>query len=174
MFIALGLLGLTPLATIESHSDINRWSPVAIPAQGETGGWLLAAGSDARHFTLAAYGSLYAIVSSLSETLYRLEDGGASWSPSGSIAGDVVDLLVTEDGTVYCATAGGVYRSVDGGGSFQSLSSIAALQPGDNVVITAIDITCYQGCFMLAAAIADGDSGRYGGVYILKDETFPQ
>ena len=63
--VALGLLLLilssftTPAA---ASTDSLKWSRVNVPADGKTGDWGLAWGSDIEHPTVASDGTLYACV----------------------------------------------------------------------------------------------------------------
>ncbi len=176
LLLTLFLLGIPSATSVVGAPDEARWSQVNIPAGGEVGGWLLAEGSDIRHLALAADGTLYASVDGLDYTLYKSEDGGYSWSHCGSVSDTIVDIAVAADdaGTIYYATESNVYKSTDAGSSFQPLASNPALNGSDNIEITSIDVARWEDINIIVVGTKDNNVSEYGGVYILKEETFPQ
>ena len=109
---------LTNQAT--ASPDEVKWSPVNIPAEGRAGNWVLAAGSDVQHLTMAIDGTLYAYVKGPTYTLYKSTNGGYSWSYIGNVTNNIVDIATSphDANLVYYATTSGVYRSNDGGKTF--------------------------------------------------------
>ena len=60
--LALGLIltaAIFALAGSPATAAEARWSPINTPAEGDAGNWVLAAGSDVRHLSIAIGGSLY-------------------------------------------------------------------------------------------------------------------
>ncbi len=156
---------------VNAVSDSARWDEVGIPAQGITGGRVLAEGSDVRQMAASPDGTLYAYVEGLDYTLYKSEDSGITWSTAGKVTDSMVGIAVSpgNPNNVYYATSSMIYRSVDAGNTF--LPSPPA--PGDvgtgNIEITSIDITRTT-ADIIAVGTRDRDGSEYGGVYIL-DET---
>jgi len=148
-----------------------RWTRVNIPAGGETGGWALADGSDIRHLTLAADGTLYAYGEGLTDTLLKSTDGGLKWSGTGKVQGVIQAIAVSPYNTnfIYYATEASVYRSTDGGKSFSALPDIPGGAGTGNVAITSIAAGWQNGGNIIAAGTRDTDSAQYGGVYLLDD-----
>jgi hypothetical protein len=174
LLLILSLLGISSATAVAGAPEENSWSQVNIPAGGEAGGWVLAEGSDIRCLALAGDGTLYASVTGLDYTLYKSVDGGSSWSPTGSVSDDIVDIAVDADdaSTIYCATERNIYKSTDAGGSFRLLAANPAVA-GGNIEITAIDVTRWDSSSIIVCGTRDSDASEYGGVYVLKEETFP-
>ena len=59
IFLLPGLLFLLPTTGLAAAVVEVRWCQVGIPAEGESGGWVLASGADTRHLARAADGTLY-------------------------------------------------------------------------------------------------------------------
>jgi hypothetical protein len=176
--LALTLLfGLIPAISsgrpVHAAPDEVRWSKVNIPAQGATGKWVLASGSDVRYLTLAIDGTLYgyATPSETSDTLFKSKDGGYSWSPTGNVQDAVVGIVTAPDDAslVYYATAAGVYRSGDGGASFAPLPPNPGEAGGHNIEITSLAVARLGNSRIVAVGTRDSDSSQYGGVYVLDE-----
>ena len=160
--------GLCPVAA--AASEAARWTKVNIPAEGRTGNWALAAGSDIRHITAAADGTLYAGVSGLTYSLYRSADEGYSWEQTGNVRDEIKGIAaVPEDArTLYYATASAVYRSTDGGRTFEAMPPNPGGAGSENIEITSID-AARTNANIIAVSTVDKDPGEFGGVYILDE-----
>ena len=98
------------------------------------------------------------ILTVVGRTLYRSADGGATFSPDGTLQ-NVRDVAVAGDGaTVFAATGGAVFRSVDGGLSFTEL---AGSPPG----VSALFPSAAEPDHIYAVAFRDGPGGvhRFDG-----------
>ncbi len=164
----LGLGAIIP-ALPAAADDAVTWTRVAIPTQGEAGGWGLADGSDIRHLTTAPDGTLYAACAGLTYTLYRSVDNGSSWQHIGGVQDDIAGIAVSpgDNGNIYYATASDVYRSSDGGKTFAWLPPNPGGAGSGNIVITSLAVA-WGGSDVIAVGTRDGDAGQYGGVYTLE------
>lgn len=179
--LALALL-LSLLGTIASTDpaaatpDEVKWSRVNIPADGETGNWVLASGSNIQHLTMAVDGTIYGYVnpSATGYTLFKSADAGYSWSYTSQVKDALVALATAPDDArvVYYATAGNIYQSADAGNSFIPLPPSPGGAGSDNITITSITATQLNGKGIIAVSTRDSDNSQYGGVYIL-DENKP-
>jgi len=178
-FAALAALFLPALLTCALPAGTAaqqevEWRRVNIPAEGESAGWVLAPGSDIRHLTRAADGTLYcyATPAGTNHRLFKSTDSGESWYQTGGVQDTLVDIFCAPDApaVLYYATSAAVYRSTDAGQSFTALPG----NPGDagtgNREITTIAATRQGTGNIVAASIRDTDAGEYGGVYILNEE----
>ena len=154
-------------------TEAARWTKVNIPAEGEAGGWALANGADIKHLTLAADGTLFAYGAGLAYTLLKSTNGGLKWSGTGKVQDVIKDIAVSPHDTrnVYYATAESVYRSTDGGKSFNALPEVPGAGTG-NVEITSIAAGWLNG-EIIAAGTRDTDSAQYGGVYTFDSSDAP-
>ncbi|MBN1190957.1 MAG: hypothetical protein JXA46_14475 [Dehalococcoidales bacterium] len=178
VFLTLGVLtllisSLPAFFTLSSRAGDLQWTRLNIPADGVSGNWLLADGSDIRHLTLAADGTLYCCAdpSGTQFRLFKSADGGLSWAYTGRVQSEIVDIAVSpsDPEIVYYATSASVYRSADAGNNFDSL----ALSPGgagnNGLEIVSIDVTSFDDSQRIAAGVCDRAEGRYGGVYLLDE-----
>ena len=123
-----------------SETEEVKWSAVDIPAEGRTGNWVLAPGSDVQHLTMARDGTLYCYArpSGTNYTLFKSGDGGYTWSYTGKVVENILAVATAPDdaNVIYYATAANVYKSTDAGVVFFGLP----LNPGgagsDNITIT--------------------------------------
>jgi photosystem II stability/assembly factor-like uncharacterized protein len=147
-----------------------RWTKVNIPTQGEVGHWALAAGSDIRQLTARGDGTLYAHVAGLAYTFYRSIDGGYTWEHIGNVSDAITDIAISplDARTIYYATASRVYRSTDGGQTFQMLPPNPGGAGANHKEITSIDVTRLESNIVVVGT-RDTDSGEFGGVYILDE-----
>jgi photosystem II stability/assembly factor-like uncharacterized protein len=172
--IALALLfclnTANPAKPAAAAAEPVRWTKVDIPAEGEAGQWALAAGSDIRYLTAGSDGTLYAYVAGKTYTLYRSADGGYSWEHIGNVSDAITDIAVSpqDSQNIYYATASEVYRSTNGGQTFQVLPPVPGGAGADHIEITSIDVTRLESDIVVAGT-RDADSAEFGGVYILDE-----
>lgn len=147
------------------------WYPVAIPQPGTAGNWTLAPGSDLGPLAIASDGTLYcyATPAGTSFRLFKSSDGGQKWAPTGNVVDTIVAIATSPDDatTIYYATVGGVFRSVDSGANFTPLPANPGGSGAGNVRITGIDVATGASGETVIVATADDDPGEYGGVYTL-------
>ena len=84
LILFTGLSALLTNPVIVSADEV-KWSRVNIPTEGTGGNWVLADGSDIKHLTMAADGTLYAYAQGLTYTLYKSTGDGYSWEYIGNI-----------------------------------------------------------------------------------------
>jgi hypothetical protein len=175
---ALGLILLLSLLSsvfavtpVYASTDEVKWLRVNIPMEGRSGNWVLADGADVRHLTMAGDGTLYCFANptGASRTLFKSTDGGYSWSSTGGVGDNIVDIAIAPDnaGLVYYATSSKVYKSTDAGNTYVSLTPDPAGAGSNNVAITSIDVTSVASGSVVAVGTKDTDNAQYGGVYIL-------
>jgi photosystem II stability/assembly factor-like uncharacterized protein len=162
------ILLTTPPAT--ASSDAAKWVDVSIPAQGNSGNWVLATGSDIQCLTAAPDGTLYAYCRGLPYTLYQSQNSGISWSYISKVKDDIVGIAISpvHTDTIYYATSSTVYRSTDAGNSFQSLPASPGGAGNNNIEITSLDAAFIDGN-IIAVSTRDKDSLEFGGVYIFDE-----
>lgn len=172
LYAGLVLLLILNAAVFATHpaaaADAVKWTKVNIPTEGRAGGWVLADGSDVQHVTLAGDGTLYAYGKDLAYTLYRSTDGG-SWSHIGNVQHAIVGIATSprDAGTIYYATTSAVYRSADGGQTFQALPGPGGAGAG-NIEITSL-AAGWLGGNVIAVGTRDVDASQFGGVYNLDE-----
>ncbi len=125
--LVLGAAVASPAA-----APAQTWQPVGPPASIES----LAVG--AAQSAVAAPGILYASLPG-TRAIYHSADGGATWTrnnglltpPFGGFAGDINQLVADPQtpGTAYAATDAGLFKTTDGGVSWQSTPSPVGLCP---------------------------------------------
>lgn len=168
------LAGLTVLTVFNSMASASteavRWTRVSIPTEGEAGNWVLAAGSDVQHLTVAPDGTLYACGQGLTYTLYKSIDGGLGWVQIGNVQDIIVDIAVSphEADTIYYATTSAVYRSNNGGKTFTQLPASPGGAGVDNKEITSIDVA-WLNSNIIAVGTGDTDIAEFGGVYTMDE-----
>ncbi|MBI2836576.1 MAG: hypothetical protein HYX85_02660 [Chloroflexi bacterium] len=175
---ALCLFGVSLLLAAQSFAfppalaapEELKWSPVNIPADGKTGHWQLADGSDVELLTMASDGALYAHArpSSTNYTLFKSTDGGYRWSYTGQVTDNIVALAVMpgDAGSVYYATTSTIHRSSDGGKSFNMIAVGPGGAGSGNVAITSLVVGMLGDRRIIVVGTEDRDTGQYGGVYI--------
>ncbi len=158
------------MSQVTASPEPLRWMKVNTPTDGEAGDWVLAGDSDINHVALAGDGMLYASLQGLTYTLYRSTDGGLSWTSIGNVSDTIVDLAVStlDSDRVYYATTAAVYRSDDGGRSFEALLANPGGAGTDNIEITCLDVAALDDG-IIAVATRDSDSSQYGGVFVLDE-----
>ncbi len=163
---------ITPTTPATASSNLVQWFSVNIPTEGKAGNWTLADGSDVQHLTGAADGTLYCYAnpSGTSYTLFKSTDGGYSWSYTGKVTDDIVDIATAPNdaNVIYYATQANVYRSTDAGKNFLLLLPNPGGAGANNIEITSIAVT-WQGNYIIAVGTRDADNGEYGGVYLLDE-----
>ena len=165
-------LNIIPPTTLpaSASSDVAKWVDIDIPAAGPAGNWALAEGSDIHCLAAASDGTLYAGCTGLTYSLYKSTDGGTGWSPVGEVTDHIVAIALSPVSatTVYYATPAEVFRSSDGGNTFQLLPPGPGGAGHNNIEITSLDVTAMTGD-IIAVGTRDKDSLEYGGVYILEE-----
>jgi hypothetical protein len=150
---------------------------VGIPAEGESGGWVLASGADTRHLARAADGTLYcyATPTGTAHRLFKSGNGGISWSQTGGVQDSIVDIVTVlgDAGTLYYATSSMIYKSTDAGVSFAPLPANPGGSGSNNLEIASIDIAGPGTANLVAAGTRDTDASEYGGVFILDENNLP-
>ena len=58
----------------------------------------------------------------LGSTVHTSVDGGTTWTPAGTVPGGRPQAVTATSGGLLAATAGGVFRSVDGGATFAPIT----------------------------------------------------
>lgn len=179
--ICILITALVPLlslstATIPAHQvaasdDAVKWTKVNIPTEGKAGNWVLADGSDVQHLTIAADGTLYAYGKGLDYTLYQSMDGGYGWSHIGNVQDDIVGIATSphDASTIYYATPSAVYRSINGGKTFDLLPASPGGSGSNPIEITSIDVA-WLNYNIIAIGTRNTDSSEFGGVYTLDEE----
>lgn len=149
-----------------------EWSAVNIPAEGKSGNWALAAGSNVKHLTMAKDGTLYVYANptGTNYTLFKSTDGGYGWSYTGQVQDNIVSLATASDdaSTIAYATTSKVYKSTDAATSFVSLPANPGGAGSNNIEITCIAIA-YVGYHIIAIGTRDTDGWEFGGVYIFDE-----
>jgi len=177
IFLMPGLLFFVPSAGLAAAIEDVRWCQVSIPAEGESGGWVLASGADTRYPARAADGTLYcyATPTGTAYRLFKSGDGGISWSQTGGVQDTIVDIITIpgDASTLYYATTSIIYKSTDAGFSFVPLPANPGVSGGSNLGITSIDITGPGTANLVAAGTRDTDASEYGGVFILDENNLP-
>ena len=159
-----------PVPAAAAPVDANRWTKVGIPTEGEAGNWVLAAGSDVHHPVLSPDGTLYACCPGLPYTLYRSTDGGRGWTHIGNVHDTIVSIAVAphDASRLYYATNSTVYRSSNGGRTFEALPPNPGGAGTGTVAITAIAVSRFDST-IVAAATRDAVTSAFGGVYTLDE-----
>jgi len=164
------LLTTTLTSPATASTDEVRWAGVNIPAEGKLGEWVLADGSDIQCLEMAIDGALYAYGKGLTYTLYKSTNGGYSWSYIGDVQDDIVDIATTPNDadTVYYTTSSTLYKSADGGNTFDPLPSNPGGAGNNNLEITCLAVTRLNDN-IIAVGTRDTDNSEFGGVYTLDE-----
>ncbi len=163
----------TVFPEVSAADNAVTWERVNMPREGDAAGWILADGADIKSLTIAGDNTLYcyATPSGTSQTLYKSTDNGKSWSTTGRITDEIVDIAVVPGSStdIYFATSSKIYKSSDAGLNFILLPDLPDSVGEGNLLIKCIDV-CRQGQFnLIAAGTADSDNAEYGGIYILDE-----
>jgi len=175
LIFLVSFFGLITFSTpAVSSPDEVEWSRANIPAEGNSNGWMLANGSDVKLLRVARDGTLYAYAnpSGTSYTLFKSTTDGDSWSHTGTVEDEIVDIAIDPDheNTVYYATASDIYKSADAGESFRKLPLIPGGAGSNNIEITTIDVMQLDGNNLVTVATKDNDNLEYGGSYLLEED----
>ncbi len=177
IFLLPGLLFFVPSTGWAAVIEEVRWCQTGIPAEGESGGWVLASGADIRHLARAADGTLYcyATPTGTTQRLFKSGDGGIHWSQTGGVQDAIIDIVTVpgDAGTLYYATSSIIYKSTDAGVSFVPLPANPGGSGGNNLEIASIDITGPGTANLVAAGTRDTDATEYGSVFILDENNLP-
>jgi hypothetical protein len=177
IFLLPGLLLFVTSTGLAATMEEVRWCRVDIPAESESGGWILAGGADTRHLARAADGTLYcyATPTGTAHRLFKSGDGGIRWSQTGGVQDTIVDIVTVPGnaGTLYYATSSMIYRSTDAGVSFVPLPANPGGSGANNLEITSLDITGPGTAALVAVGTRDTDASEYGGVFILDENNLP-
>jgi hypothetical protein len=173
LILPMLVLILTSVMFSEQPAKANdlMWSRVNTPSNGQAGRWVLAAGSDIDHLTQTPDGTLYCTANP-SATEYRLfksSDGGYSWSYSGKVKDDIVDIAVLPDNSsvVYYATSNQIFESFDSAYTFTQVSPNPFIN-GNGQEITSLDVSSDNTSRCIVVSTRNVLSEEYGGVYFLK------
>ncbi len=168
--LVICLASLPAASPARAAADAVRWTKVNIPAAGDSGKWVLAPGSDVRQLVAAADDTLYAAARGLTYTLYSSTDGGRSWSPAGKVQDDIVAIAVPpgETGLVYYATTAAVFRSKNGGRTFEPLPAGPGEAGSSGREITSLAVARGDSD-IVAVGVRDTGSAEFGGVYTLDE-----
>lgn len=174
LLLAISIFGLIFAPPSRATNEVVTWFPVNIPAEGTSGNWVLADGSDVKHLTMAIDGTIYCYAnpSGTNYTLFKSSDGGYTWTHTGKVTDSIVDIVTAPDNAnyVYYATTSAVYRSNDAGSNFATLPASPGGAGSGNVEISSIAVIVNsQGHRIIACGTRDTDAGQYGGVYTLDD-----
>ena len=177
IFMLPGLLLFVPSTGLAAAIEEVRWCQVGIPAEGESGSWVLASGADTRHLARTTEGTLYcyATPTGTAHRLFKSGDGGVHWSQTGGVQDTIIDIItVPGDASIlYYATSSIVYKSTDAGVSFVPLPANPGGSGGNNLEIASIDITGPGTAKLVAVGTRDTDATEYGGVFILDENDLP-
>ena len=170
VFVTSSFVSMPVTPSPAAASDTaSRWVKVNTPASGESGGWVLAPGSDIRCLTMAPDGTLYAYGAGLTYSLLKSNNGGIKWSCVGQVQNVITAIAVSPQNPdiLYYATNTSVYRSADGGNSFIQLPVPGGAGTGHKE-ITSLAAGWLTGS-IIAASTRDADSGEWGGVYLFDE-----
>ena len=177
IFLLPGLLFFVPSTGLAAAIEEVRWCQVGIPAEGESGSWVLASGADTRHLARTTEGTLYcyATPTGTAHRLFKSGDGGVHWSQTGGVQDTIIDIItVPGDASIlYYATSSIVYKSTDAGVSFVPLPANPGGSGSNNLEIASIDITGPGTAKLVAVGTRDTDATEYGGVFILDENDLP-
>ena len=149
VLLLLLIISIFSLFCRSVRADDLKWSRVNTPSQGESGQWMLASGSDVRNLTRASDGTLFCCAnpSSTPYRLFKSKDSGVTWSSTGEVQDDIVDIGVVpgKPDSVYYATESVVLRSANGGNTFNILTRNPGGAGIGNIEISSIDAAVFEG-----------------------------
>ena len=167
---------LVVLIPYYTSAESLKWSAFEIPADGQSGKWVLAEGSDIFCLAVSPDGTLYCSANPL-QTVYRLfksTDGGQSWLPIGRVE-DTIRKIVIVPGhpeQVYYASISKVFKSSDGGNSFKPVVQHPGGAGANGIEITSMDVIDTGEGNQIIIGTRDNHPDLYGGIYLL-DENEP-
>ncbi len=172
LLLLLGLLGLT--FPVSAEPDIAEWSEVKSPTDGKAGDWVLALGSDVQHLSMAIDGTLYAYnFDGTTHHLMKSTDGGCTWEQTDYDGGAIADIAGSriDAETIYLTDGSHVYKSDDGGDSFDKVGygSFPALDANESVACLDVGYNGNDDPFVL---IGTADKDNFGGVYCIAEADF--
>jgi hypothetical protein len=175
--LALSLVVVAaPPSQVAASPLPNRWAPVAIPAAGVPGHWVLAPGSTAvGPIAIAIDGTLFAYADPAGdEALFRSVDGGRRWTRMIGVPGGVPIVDIVTDrvsaAVVYFATAAAVFKSTNAGATWVMLASAPA-----GHTINSIDVAPGGVAPGAANVLVMGTTGPggTGDVFVLNEGILP-
>ncbi|TET25863.1 MAG: hypothetical protein E3J67_02970, partial [Dehalococcoidia bacterium] len=176
---ALGLLlllGLMDSTTTFANPALVEWSEVKSPTDGKAGDWVLALGSDVQQLTMAIDGTLYAYkFDGTTHHLMKSTDGGCTWEQTDYDGGAIADIACSriDAETIYLTDGRHVYKSDDGGDSFDKVGygTFPALDASESVACLDVGYNGNDDPFVFIGT-ADKDKDNFGGVYCIAEADF--
>ncbi|MFC2068799.1 WD40/YVTN/BNR-like repeat-containing protein [Chloroflexota bacterium] len=175
---------------IQANSEADTWVRYPIPQKGGGGGWVMTSIDKSDQtgviaITVAYDGTIYAATEEISGSplngydLFKSTDDGYSWMPLWQIPADdnpdgnakVISLVLPrweEADTLYLATQYNIYKTNNGGKTFNSVGrppSVLEIDSDYSVMITSFDVTDYLGSYLMVVGIHDIDNGEFGGAF---------
>ncbi len=148
-----------------STSNAARWQQANIPTQGAEHDWLLASGSDITCLAADSNGILYAGVTGMPSNLYKSLDDGQSWQAIGNGTEAIIDMVITEDNTLYSATSYNIFKCANDLNI--TVASLSNRFTDPDTVITSIDVSQYDGSIAILVGTKNQNSGQFGGIYAI-------
>lgn len=163
------VLNIQVAASPSQNQPVLSWDRVEIPSEES----LVAPGSDVLQLLSTQGSKLYSVVHDDGCRLYFSDDGGNGWERFAPLEEDFVELAGCNGKTevLYYATSGSIFRSEDGGRSFEILPHLPGVD-GENSFITAVSAAIVGGQEMAAVAVASRSSAGTGGIFLTAPNEF--
>ncbi len=172
--LLMSYISSTSPKELAATPDEVKWSEVNIPAEGRTGNWVLAPGSDIQKLAMAIDGTLYCYAkpTGISYTLFKSGDGGYTWSYTGKVTEAIVAIATAPNDAdvIFYATTTNVYKSVDAGVTFLSLPPNPGGAGSNNITITSLSVSRLDNSHVIAIGTRDSDSLEYGSIYTFDED----
>lgn len=131
---------------------------------------MLAPGTDVIHLATDQDDRIYAWITGAENSgLYRGGQNNEQFTRVHASTDIPTALEVSDGGSIYYATTTEIFRSVDGGSSFQPFVSRPG---GTDSRITGIDIHSGTDADLIAVSVAADTPGQWGGVYVYDEADF--
>lgn len=170
--LSLSLLLLLSLLILPQPRPLDaadaRWSEIPLPRTGSAGDWMLTPDTDIVQLEADSQGRLYAWLTGDDGGLFRSDEAIARFTrlyPSDAVP---VVLTITGDNRIYFATEAAIFRSLDGGNTFQLLAGVPG---GAGNSIIDMDIQATPRGDLVITAVA-GDAPGTGGIYLYDESQF--